>query len=122
MNQTIKSYKDLIVWQRSIEFVTEIYDLTKILPPEEKFGLISQMRRSGVSIPSNLAEGHARIGKNEFKHFVSISLGSLAELETQVLICQKLNYFTQNISNALLEKLNEINKMLHGLYKSLYKK
>ena len=121
MNQKIKSYKDMIVWQRSIDFVTEIYGLTKMLPTEEKFGLVSQMRRSGVSISSNLAEGHGRIGKNEFKHFVSISMGSLAELETQVLICQKLDYFTQNISDKLSENLNEINKMLHGLYKSLNK-
>lgn len=122
MNRKINSYKDLIVWQKSIDFVAEIYKLTKMLPPEEKFGLVSQMRRSGVSISSNLAEGHARIGKNEFKHFVSISMGSLAELETQVLICQKLDYFTQNISDKLSENLNEINKMLHGLYKSLNKK
>ena len=122
MNRKIKSYKDLIVWQRSIDFVTEIYELTKMLPTDEKFGLVSQMRRSGVSVPSNLAEGHARIGKNEFKHFVSISLGSLAELETQILICQNLNYFTKIISDDLLENTNEINKMLHGLYKSLNKK
>ena len=122
MNRKIKSYKDLIVWQRSIDFVTEIYELTKMLPTEEKFGLVSQMRRSGVSVPSNLAEGHARIGKNEFKHFVSISLGSLAELETHILICQNLNYFTKIISDDLLENTNEINKMLHGLYKSLNKK
>ena len=122
MNQKIKSYKDLIVWQRSIDFVTEIYELTMMLPTEEKFGLVSQMRRSGVSVPSNLAEGHARIGKNEFKHFVSISLGSLAELETHILICQNLNYFTKIISDDLLDNTNEINKMLHGLYKSLNKK
>ena len=122
MNRKIKSYKDLIVWQRSIDFVTEIYELTKMLPTDEKFGLVSQMRRSGVSVPSNLAEGHARIGKNEFKHFVSISLGSLAELETQILIFQNLNYFTKIISDDLLENTNEINKMLHGLYKSLNKK
>ena len=122
MNRKIKSYKDLIVWQRSIDFVTEIYELTKMLPTDEKFGLVSQMRRSGVSVPSNLAEGHARIGKNEFKHFVSISLGSLAELETHILICQNLNYFTKIISDDLLENTNEINKMLHGLYKSLNKK
>ena len=99
MNRKIKSYKDLIVWQRSIDFVTEIYELTKMLSTEEKFGLVSQMRRSGVSVPSNLAEGHARIGKNEFKHFVSISLGSLAELETHILIYQNLNYFTKIISD-----------------------
>ena len=122
MNRKIKSYKDLIVWQRSIDFVTEIYELTKMLPTEEKFGLVSQMRRSDVSVPSNLAEGHARIGKNEFKHFVSISLGSLAELETHILICQNLNYFTKIISDDLLDNTNEINKMLHGLYKSLNKK
>ena len=93
-----------------------------MLPPEEKFGLVSQMRWSDVSIPSNLAECHAKIGKNEFKHFVSIFMGSLAELETQILICKNLNYFTKIISDDLLENSNEINKMLYGLYKSLIKK
>ncbi len=122
MKRTINTYQDLIVWQKSIELVTIIYKQTRGFPSEEKFGIISQMRRCAVSISSNIAEGHARIGLKEFMHFLSISLGSVAELETQIIISKNLNFMDGNTSIHILEKLNEINRMIHGLRQSLSKK
>lgn len=86
------SYEDLIVWQKSILFVKEIYRLNQNFPSEEKFGLVSQMRRAAVSIPSNIAEGHARHTTNEYVRFVSIAEGSLAEIKTQIIISIELDF------------------------------
>jgi len=97
----------------------EIYTATSHYPNEEKFGLVSQMRRASISIPSNLAEGHARAGTGEFKHFVSIAMGSVAELETQVILSADLEYLDKGLENGLLIRLDEIGKMLRGLYRSL---
>ncbi len=111
----MKTYKDLIVWQKSILLAQEIYSLTEKFPKEEIFGLTSQMRRSAVSIPSNIAEGKMRGSAAEFKRFLSIAFASGAELETQILISkklpktEKLNY---NVSDSLLE---EVMKMLNKL-------
>ena len=91
------THKDLDVWKKSIEFVTSLYNVTKEYPREELFGLVSQMRRAAVSIPSNIAEGASRKGKTEFKHFLSISLASGAELETQIIISGNLNYIQKKI-------------------------
>lgn len=106
----MKSYKRLIVWQRSIELVNEVYRITKDLPESEKFGLMSQMRRSAVSIPSNIAEGYKRRSSGQYLQFLSIAEGSSAELETQLVIC-KANYPNLNykISEDLLD---EVQKML----------
>jgi four helix bundle protein len=119
MNASFKSYRDLEVWRKAMSLTTEIYTVTAHYPNEEKFGLVSQMRRAAVSIPSNLAEGHARSGAGEFKHFISIATGSVAELETQVILSADLKYLDKNIENDLLGRLNEIGKMLRGLYRSL---
>lgn len=109
----IKSYKELIVWQKSIELVKEIYKLTTGLPKEEIYGLSSQMRRSAISIPSNIAEGQQRNGTKEFLQFLGIAYGSGAELETQLIISHDLYpKIDCSKSNSLLD---EIQKMLNAL-------
>ncbi len=113
----VQNYKELIVWQKSIELVVEVYSITKQFPSEERFGLSSQMQRAAVTIPSNIAEGACRNHTNEFKQFLGISYGSSAELETQIIIAKRL-YSTIDYSKA--EKLNlEIQKMLNSLMAKL---
>ncbi len=115
----IKHYRDLIVWQKSMDLVTEIYKLLKLLPKEELFDLSSQMRRAVVSIPCNIAEGQARKSTKEFVNFLSIAQGSKAELQTQLLICERLNYLTkEQLKNALLLS-EEIGKMIFALMQTL---
>lgn len=109
----MKDHKDLDVWRESIELVTSVYALTSSFPRDEMFGLVNQMRRAAVSIPSNIAEGAARQGEREFIHFLHISLGSAAELETQVIIAGKLNYL--GAADQVLKKVETVRKMLHGL-------
>ena len=99
-----------------------IYQVTNNFPIEERFGLVNQMRRAAVSVPSNLAEGHARTGTNEFKHFVSIALGSTAELETQILLSAELGYLKASAKEQLLGEIDIVGKMLRGLHKSLVTK
>jgi len=115
----MKPHLKLEVWKRSVEFVTEIYKLTNLFPESEKFSLVAQMRKAAISIPSNIAEGAGRGRKREFKQFLSIAQGSIAELETQLIISQKLNYATKNKIESLLSELNEISKMIIGLKKYL---
>lgn len=117
----MKTHLDLDVWKRSIEFVTLIYRLTGKFPKSEIYGITSQIRRSAVSIPSNIAEGAGRTSKKEFSHFLSISLGSLAELETQLIISDNLNYLDSGLLNDLISKLSSIRKMIFGLKKSIQK-
>ncbi|MDD7915624.1 four helix bundle protein [Polaribacter ponticola] len=117
---SIKSYKELIVWQKSMKLVTMVYELSKTLPTDEKFGLISQMRRCSVSIPSNIAEGWGRLSRKNYIQFLRISRGSLFELETQVLITKELNYINDSV---IIESLIiEISKMLNSLIKKLEEK
>ena len=92
----VESYRDLIVWQKSMELVERVYRMTRVFPKEELYGLSSQIRRAAVSIPSNIAEGQARKSTAEFLNFLSIAQGSRAEVETQTLIAQRLGYVTQN--------------------------
>ena len=114
----MSTHKDLIVWKKSIEFVTEVYKITGSFPSEEKFGLVSQLRRASVSIPSNIAEGAARNHDKEFIQFLSVSLGSASEVETQLIICLNLKFFSDEIYNKLNNEIVEIRKMLSGLLKS----
>lgn len=108
----IKSYKELIVWQKGMELVKEIYLLTSIFPKDELYGLRSQMERAAVSIVSQIAEGYLRRHRKEYIHFLSISLGSAAELETQILVCKSLSKF-KHIEFVKAESLlQEIMKML----------
>ncbi|MFZ1290158.1 MAG: four helix bundle protein [Melioribacteraceae bacterium] len=115
----MNTHKDLDVWKKSIEFVTELYIVTKTFPEEEKYGLTNQLRRASISIPSNISEGAARKGKLEFKQFLYISLSNAAELETQLIIAKNLNFITNDSYTDLINKLNTISKMIQGLLKSL---
>ena len=112
-------YQELIVWQKAVDLVTTIYGYTQAFPQDEVFGLISQMRRAAVSVPSNIAEGQGRQSKAEFRRFLSIARGSLYELETQVVIAQRLNYLTEENGDDLFETLEEVGRMLNGLRSSL---
>lgn len=111
-----RSFKDLIVWQRSMELVNEIYRISSLLPSEEKFGLTSQMRRSVISIPSNISEGYRR-GTREFIHFLSIADGSASELETQILVLK--NVYTEIDTKIAFQLLEEVQKMIGSLINKL---
>lgn len=115
----IKSYRDLQVWRLAINLSTEVYTATSSFPKNELFGLCSQLQRAAVSVASNIAEGHARESTKEYLRFISIALGSLAELETQFIISNNLNYINQVNLDGILEKTSEIGRMLRGLQKSL---
>ena len=115
----MKDYKDLQVWQRSIDFVVEVYSLVKSFPSEERYALGDQMRRAAVSIPSNIAEGMERSAVKEKLHFLSIAIGSLAEIETQLIICGKLGFVDGKNSAQCLEEVIAIRKMLYRLSTSL---
>lgn len=114
-----KGYRDLIVWQRGINLVKNIYPLTQRFPSEEKYGLISQMRRSAVSIPSNIAEGQAPQSTKEFIQFISIAEGSLAELDTQLTVSIELNYCRNNEVQEIFELIDELKRMLNSLRRQL---
>ena len=115
----IKSYRDLNIWERSIKVVEDIYKITKNFPQEEIHGLTSQLRRSAVSIPSNIAEGFARFSNKEYKQFLFISLGSCAELSTQIIIALRLGYLKSKEADQLLNEIDEISKMIMSLIKKL---
>ena len=114
-----KSYQDLIVWQKAMDLSVAVYSLTMSFTKEEMFGLVSQMRRAAVSIASNIAEGEGRKSKNEFSHFIGISLGSKAELETQLILCNRLKLIDDSATTPLLATLDEIGKMLTNLRRTL---
>jgi len=115
----VKTHKDLEVYKLSIELVTEIYQVTDKFPKEELFGLTAHVRKSAVSIPSNIAEGSAINHKKEFIQFLYIALGSAAELDTQLLISLNLRFLNQEDYQRLIYKLTSVSKMLMGLIKSL---
>lgn len=112
-------FKELEVWQRSVKLSVDIYQLTKNYPDTEKYGLVSQLNRSAVSIPSNIAEGAGRNSNGEFKQFLGISTGSLFELETQLIISKQVGIISDTELNTLAEKISTIIKMIAGLKKSL---
>lgn len=115
----VESYQDLLVWQKSMDFAVAIYRSTQSFPPDERYGLTSQIRRSSVSIPSNIAEGSRRSSKTEFVRFLRIAYGSGAELETQVELAWRLQYLENETYQELRNVLTEIMKMLNGLISSL---
>jgi len=115
----VSSYKDLLVWKRSIELATNIFAVTKNYPKEQQYGLVSQIERSAVSIASNIAEGAGRKGKKEFVQFVSIARGSLFELETQLIISEQTGFINKEKLNYFIKEIDEIGKMLSGLKRSL---
>ena len=112
----IDSYRKLIVWQKSFQLVKDIYLLTKDLPKDEQFGLVSQMRRCAISIPSNIAEGQQRNNAKEYRQFLGVARGSAAELSTQLLLVQEL--YGKEVS-MLLEDIESIQKMLYSLLQKL---
>ena len=117
----MNSFRELKVWQKAMNLVTNIYTTTTNFPQNEQFGLTSQIRRSSVSIPSNIAEGFGRNTKNEFVRFLRISIGSLFELQTQLEISKNLNFITFEKFDNILSDSIEIEKMLKALIKSIKK-
>ncbi len=115
----MRSHKDLEVWKRSIELVTSIYEVTKNFPKEEIYGLTSQIRRCAVSVPSNIAEGAARHSSKEYLQFLYISLGSISELETQLIISQNLEFIKN--STEIIDKVLKVKQVLYGLIKYVRK-
>ncbi|WP_370305146.1 four helix bundle protein [Sinimarinibacterium flocculans] len=118
----VQSYRDLLVWQNAMRLAEQVYRLTSALPKQEQYGLTAQMQRSAVSVPSNIAEGHARNSTKDFLRFLSIARGSLAELETQVLLAARLGYITEKDTDAAIGPAAEIGKMLNGLQAKLQAK
>lgn len=116
----LKTYKELIVWQKSIDLVKELYALSSTFPENEKFGLTSQIRRASISIPSNIAEGWGRFSRPNYIQFLRISRGSLFEVETQLIIAKELNYI--NDCETAEGLLKEISSMLNSLIKKLENK
>lgn len=117
----VQNFKELSVWQKAMSVVTAVYRLTNGFPKEELYGLTSQIRRSAVSIPSNIAEGRGKKGSTEFGRYLSIAYGSSAELETQLLIAKDLGYAAEPEIQAILNELYEVNRMLSVLMNSLEK-
>jgi four helix bundle protein len=115
----ILSYKDLLVWQKSMELVAQVYRMTRELPAAEQWGLVSQMRRASISVPSNIAEGYGRQATGEYRHHLSISRGSLLELETQVLLCEKLGYLAARSTQPVELEIQQLSKMLRSLINKL---
>lgn len=122
MMEKLKSYRDLKVWQKSMELTEEIYLITEKFPKSQVYGLTSQIRRAAVSIPANIAEGQARHTTQQFLQFLGIAKGSTAELETLSILSKALKYISEIDLNKILLISSEINKMLHGLSKALTEK
>ncbi|MGA7915725.1 MAG: four helix bundle protein [Candidatus Acidiferrales bacterium] len=114
-----RHYKELIVWQRGMELAKSVYRLTATYPGEEKYGLATQMRRAAVAIPSNIAEGQARYGTRDFIHFLSKASGSLAELETQLLLSADLGYCKPAEISDIAQEIGELQKMLAAIRRKL---
>lgn len=114
-------HKELMVWKKSVELVKQVYIITQAYPDSENFGLKMQIRRSAVSIPSNIAEGAGKNSNPDFKRFISIASGSCNELETQLIISRDLNFIPEPEYTYILTELNEIQNMLFSLQKSLHK-
>jgi four helix bundle protein len=118
----MKTFRELVVWQKSMDLVTAIYHTSKIFPKDEMYGLTSQLRRSAVSVPSNIAEGYGRNGLNDYLRFLNIAISSLFELQTQVEISFNLKYINQKKFNTLYELTREVERMLSSLIRSLKSK
>jgi len=115
----VRTYRDLVDWRKAISLVTEIYRCTQLFPRQETYGLISQLRRAAVSVPSNIAEGHARLTTGEYRQFLGHALGSLVEIETQLVISENLTYLAPAETNELMMRTDEIGKMLNAMLRSL---
>lgn len=116
---TGKPHQRLDVWKKAIDFVKKVYHITAMFPAEEKFGLVSQMRRAAISIPSNISEGAGRNNPKEFSQVMGIAQGSVAELETQLIISRELSFLQNQVADEMLLELDVISKMIIGLKKSI---
>jgi len=115
----LQSYRELLVWQKAMELAQLIYRLTEPFPKREIYGLAAQLRRAGVSVPSNIAEGYGRGSRREYLQFLSIAQGSLKELETQIILAERLTYATAQQAARMLSEAEVVGKMLGGLIRSL---
>jgi four helix bundle protein len=122
MEGAMKCYRDLVVWQHGIDLVAAVYKLSMSFPPAERYALCDQMHRAAVSIPANIAEGHARSSSKEFLHYLSISLGSLAELETHLTIAHRLAYLGDEQVGAIFNRTGVLGRSLRSLQKSMHNK
>ena len=113
------NFKKLKIWQEGMELVVETYKLTKTLPEKEKYGLVSQLNRCSVSIPSNIAEGTSKSSEKHFRTFLEVSLGSAFEWETQIIIAKKLEYISENQFNELENRITQLQKMISGFIRKL---
>ena len=114
-----KGYRGLLAWQKSMDLVEDLYKITQNMPDHEKFGLTSQMRRSAVSIPSNIAEGHSRSHTGDYLRHLSFARGSLAELETQIIAATRIGYLQREATAPLWNQCQEVGRILTGLIKSV---
>lgn len=119
---TINSFRDLRVWQAGMDLVEMIYRCTQAFPQQEMYGLVSQMRRSAVSIPSNIAEGHTRESSKEYLYHLSVAQASLAELHTQIEIAGRLEYIDQQKTNQILDPLSSLSRQVYALRNALTKR
>ncbi len=115
----MSSFRDLVVWQKSMNLVESVYVMTKTFPDDEKFNLVSQIRRCAVSVPSNIAEGQGRRSNGEFGHFLKIAYGSCTELETQIEISRRLDLISENDYNDMQTHISDVQKMLNKLISSI---
>jgi four helix bundle protein len=115
----VQNYRDLVVWQQAMDLAALAYNLAREFPKHEQYGLTSQLCRAAVSIPSNIAEGHARDSTKEYLHHISFAMGSLAEVETQILLAERLGYLNQDAINSTLTKTGELGRRLRSLQQSL---
>jgi four helix bundle protein len=118
----LDSYRELLVWQKAMELVVETYRFSSSFPKEERYGLMSQLRRASVSVPSNIAEGYGRASRKEYLQFLYVSQGSLKETETQIILAGMLGYASKDATRLLLEKAALVGKLLGGLIRALRRK
>ena len=120
--KAVRSYRDLLAWQKAMDLAELIYSSTRAWPKEELYGLIGQIRRAAVSVPSNIAEGQGRASTREFLHHLSIAYGSLCEVETQILVAQRLGYLSSASTEHILDQTADAGRVLNGLSRSLREK
>jgi four helix bundle protein len=118
----IQSHRDLMIWNKAMDLEARAYEIVRLFPTSERYGLVSQLTRAAVSVPANIAEGHARPGAREYTQFVSVAKGSLMEVETYVLIAIRSRYVTNDAADPVLRLITEISKMLTALRKRLLAK
>jgi len=115
----VRSFRDLIAWQKAMDFAETVHKESVGFPKEETYGLRSQLRGAAVSVPSNIAEGQGRKSTSEFRHFLSIAYGSLCEAQTQALLTQRFGYFTEETAESIVNQGEEVGRIINGLYDSL---